>query len=323
MLVGVVYHSDLKALRACLDTLHYSWSEVRVIVVDASVNSDAAGLAAEYSVGWVDGSRNAGYAWALHRAIECSDWEHDVFVAANSDIQFTDGALYSLVSNALNLGGPCYGLQKRSDGGVAPYSVVPELSIRNSVTQWLGVGRRRRDGRSSRFILGVDRLKKPTQIPRELCGSGAVVAIPDWVWRLTGGFDRDYFLFEEDRSFSSAVGQRQIPSFLCGDAVVLHDGGFRSRGRGVASFIEPAVSEQIAWKKHAVGPGWLVFSIQSLGVTLRLFASCVLASDQAGIYWRVLRLLVRAKGMKEAGFSGADGQRRSAESSILLDRGDG
>jgi len=158
--------------------------------------------------------------------------------------------------------------------------------------------------------LRAAKLAEPIRVPAGFSGSGAVVVIPGEVWLATGGFDQDYFLFEEDRSFGRRLEELGIPAYLCGDCVVMHDGGFRSRDLSVAAAFEGLISEQISWRKHAVGPGFILLLLQVIGLSLRWTAAVGLGRWQnAKVYHGVLLMLVRSKGQGSADLYGEDGLR--------------
>jgi N-acetylglucosaminyl-diphospho-decaprenol L-rhamnosyltransferase len=270
VLVAVVFHSDPEALSECIASILDAGPASRVVVFDTSRAGTARRVADAYGVTWRDGSRNAGYSWALNRVEEEWAGTYEVFVASNSDVRFVDGALARLVSHSQQLHGACYALQKRRDGVVGYYSVQSQMSLLDSVARWIGIGRRRVRELAHSTVQRAAETGAPTLIPAGYAGSGAVVAVPADIWLATGGFDNDYFLFEEDRSFGTRLEELGVSAYLCGDCVVVHDGGFSSRGLTIAGTLECVVSEQIAWRKHKIGPGLVLWAVQLIGLVGRV-----------------------------------------------------
>lgn len=66
--------------------------------------------------------------------------------------------------------------------------------------------------------------------------TGACLWIPVEVWRATGGFDEEYFLYWEDVDFSRRVVDAGARLAVVSDAVVVHDeGGTQGRSAGAAA----------------------------------------------------------------------------------------
>ena len=308
--VAVVYHSDPEVLLECVWSILESMPADGVVVFDTSFSGEARRVAQVCGVTWQDGSRNAGYAWALSRVADEWAGKFDVFVASNSDVRFVDGALARLVAHVRDLRGVCYALQKRKTGAVVRYSVQPQLSRADAVARWLGFGRRRIGSIAESTVERAAESVAPEMIPAGYAGSGAVIAVPADVWVASGGLDRDYFLFEEDRSFGTRLEELGVRAYLCGDCVVQHDGGFSSRGLTVAGTLECVVSEQIAWRKHRVGPGILLWALQLAGLVGRAAATIVRSRPrERRVYVSVLGALIGGVRRGGARLYGLDGLR--------------
>lgn len=309
-LVAVVYHSDPDALSECVWSILDGVPADGVVVFDTSFSGEARCVAQACGVTWQDGSRNAGYAWALSRVADERAGEFDVFVASNSDVRFVDGALARLVANARELRGVCYALQKQKTGAVGRYSVQAQLSRSDAVARWLGLGRRGIGSIAQSIVERATESVAPEVIPAGYAGSGAVIAVPADVWVASGGLDNDYFLFEEDRSFGTRLEELGVSAYLCGDCVVLHDGGFSLRGLTVAGMLECVVSEQIAWRKHRVGPGILLWALQLAGLVGRAAVTVFRSRPrERRVYLSVLGALIVRVRRGGARLYGLDGLR--------------
>lgn len=273
--VVVVFHSGLEGLKACLKSIKESCPPARVCVVDASSRGDAREVAVLFACRWIDGKRNAGYAWGAHLGLVSFDTAPDVVVISNPDVRFEGGCLQLLASSSLEHYGICYPIQYTSNGDPAVFNILPQLTLRTSTAAWIGVlrrsGRRRRAG-----IVDFARTSgEDVRLAVDLAGSGAVVAMPVDLWHQLGGLDKDYFLFEEDRTLGKRASDVGSGSYLCGSARVMHDGGFNNRDRSLLSVAEPVVSEQLAWKKYGNRRGLPIVSLQVIGLAGRCFLSGV------------------------------------------------
>jgi GT2 family glycosyltransferase len=315
VLVAMVFHSDTDALASCIASLCTEGLTGNIVVCDTSANGVGRAIAVEHGVLWCDGSRNAGYAWASQLVADAYP-DYDVIVVSNSDVCFVDGALGRLISHSLEFGGVCYGLQKTSEGAVASYSVHSQLSARESIARWTGIGRRRFRTVVNSVTLRGAQSTAPVRIPSGFAGSGAVIVVPKDIWLKSGGLDPDYFLFDEDRSFGKELEHLGIPAYLCGDCEIIHDGGFRSRDRSVAAILECVISEQISWRKQSVGANFVLFSIQLVGLLTRMASAMILGRwHDVTVYSTVLRMVVKFIRGGTANLYGEDGLRVPATDS--------
>ncbi|MFT4214538.1 MAG: glycosyltransferase family 2 protein [Microbacterium sp.] len=137
--------------------------------------------------------------------------------------------------------------------------VSPQIVTSNGSLWFAGADLYLDDG----SIAGRGRRAERSGRPREEWATGACFAISADLWRRTGGFDEDYFLYWEDVDLSrrvTAVGGRLL---LRKDAVAVHEEG-QTHGRTVAD--------------RAKSPTYYYFNIRNR----LLFAAKHL--DDAGVY---------------------------------------
>lgn len=313
IIVGLVFHSGPAELEACLSSISSS-ADVDVVVLDVSPDASATSVVGSHDgVTWMDGSRNAGYAWGLRQIAD--EWlaPGDTFIGSNADVRFLAQAIDGLVSDANALRGVCYPLQIDETGRAASYNLHAQLRLSDSLARWWGIGRRRVRRRLERTVRQAERSGQPVRIPQGVCASGAVIAMTQHEWALTGGLDPRFFLFSEDRYLGTTLERLGVPAFLCGDARVVHRGGFRQRGTTGFATTEALVSEQLYWQDVMRMPVAILVAIQVCGLLIRVVASALpwrAATREA--YWTALRYRVTHLSSRSAAPFGPDGFRLPA-----------
>lgn len=313
VMAGIVFHSDVPALDACLASLADSKTKPKVVVLDVSTSHSAKSVVAKRGAVWVDGSRNAGYAWGLHQLAKGWLDPDEIFVGSNSDVVFLPGSLDTLASNAHRLRAVCYPLQLLGSGAPAQHNVQSQLSLRNTLAKWFWLGRR--TARRNLFAITEAATKEaaPIRFPPGTFGSGAVVAMPSEIWAATEGMDTDFFLYNEDKAYGTKIERLGIPAYLCGDAPVIHEGGTLSRGISKDAAIESIVSEQINWAKTMRSPNWIPVGLQVVALTARaLAAAAMLREADTAIYFAALKFRLRHRTLLSAAPRASDGLRLPA-----------
>lgn len=312
-LLGIVFHSDELKLRRCLASVETAGAKIAVVVLDVSPTGIGKQVVDEFDASWMDGSRNAGYAWGLHMIADEYLTEGQVFIGSNADVEFLGEALFTLAENTKSLQGVCYPLQLNADRQVASYNVHTQLSWRTVLAQYCGIGRKSLRRWTMQVAYLSSDLGKPVKLPPGLYGSGAVFAVTYAHWRESGGFDRRFFLYSEDKSFGTTLNRLGIPAYLCGDAHVVHEAGTLMRGVAAGPVIEALVSEQLNWAKFKRAPVGILLGVQIAAFTARLLISTILRRDQdRAAYAAVVGFRMSHLSIEAAAPRAADGRRLPA-----------
>lgn len=302
ILVSIVYHSGLDELMETLSCVRATGIEITVVVLDVSPQFDTRRLADDCGAIIIRDPRNGGFAWGHHRVFDAYGRDSEYFVCLNPDLYFMTGSLEALTRHLADTpNGIFYALQFSALGETASFSVHHQLSVRDALSRWVGLGRASSAIGTSEVIKSARERRTRVEIPKGMSGSGAMIAMKSSLWRDTGGLDTDFFLFGEDREFGHRCSRLGIPSFLCGDVPVFHAGGFRTLGISARASTEYLVSEQLYWRK-AFGSRSIPFilAIQTLGILIRLMHGLVSADARTARVWstslryRVMHLCEKA-----------------------------
>lgn len=248
--IGIIFHQNLRELEVCLRSIQDSTEEdSRIFLVDTSDQGCAADTAIEYSVTWVDGSRNAGYSWAANLFVDRCGPECDVVIISNSDVVFRPGSISTLVARSREQRAICYPLQLDDGGVAAEHSIHPVLT-RMVLYGYLLLHAQRFARRTCNAVVRSSAaMGAPVEVPDGCYGSGAVIVVPVSEYRRIGGMDEDFHLFAEDMLLTVQAQALRVPVFLCGDAPVVHNGGVRTREVSGYTLIEGIASGIIAARK--------------------------------------------------------------------------
>ncbi|WP_396326602.1 glycosyltransferase family 2 protein [Janibacter melonis] len=313
-LISIVFHSDLDKLKSTIISIEKSEAGGTIVVLDASRDSIAFTALNHSTAIVIKNPRNGGFSWGHHQVFAQFGSDADVFVCANPDVTFTPSSLQTLIRHASENEGLYYPVQLTEHGEPATYSVHPTISLRDSAARWTGVGRKRR---SREVLAAVSRTygsRCVVRISPNLCGSGAVIAMRASTWRTTGGLSTDFFLFSEDREFGHRAAVAGVQSFLCGDALVIHPGGFRMQGVTAKGSCESVVSEQIYWSKWVDHPVFALITLQIIGIGARLIWATIRRDHRKIQTWRaVFKYRIWKMRLEPAAPRLADGFRRGVD----------
>lgn len=292
IVIGIVYYSGVDLLMRCLASIPQT-DNIHTVVLDTSPDGSAEHVARLYSCQYVEGERNAGYAWGLGEIARLAVHPNDVFVASNSDVSYEPGSLERLASLAMMSPSVCYPVQLESPNGpIAHYNVFRQLDARDSVARWIGIGRRQMARDKNRILRRLSTANSsPIAIPAGYCGSGAVFAIRGDIWTTTGGLDTRFFLYEEDRAFGTTLERLDIPALLIPSAIVVHEGGVRTRGLDLGTLREALLSERLYWQREGRRPANLPLWLQRFGVMIRLMRSFFINTPTTAVYWSLTKEL--------------------------------
>lgn len=99
--------------------------------------------------------------------------------------------------------------------------------------------------------------KGPRRVPLLL---GCALLVHRSVFETCGLFDEDYFLYHEELDFLYRAGRAGFPVVYCPDAVVLHRGGYSTRGRAEFKTFWTRRNTVLFLRKHRPGPAaWTRF----------------------------------------------------------------
>lgn len=221
--VVIPHRNTPAALDRCVRSLrhHSSGLEHEILLVDNG--SDVCSmprLEIGSHVRVLHNASNRGFAAACNQAATLARGEYLLFL--NSDVELDPGALTRMV-RTLD-GDP-------SIAAVAPLQRGSGGSAESPARSWLG------PMTQARALLGDVRARAPHPIAwSALAGASWVAAtallVRARVFHLVGGFDEDYFFYEEDEDFGWRLVRRGYRIAVCRDASVLHDGGLSASAAG-------------------------------------------------------------------------------------------
>lgn len=214
---------------------------------------------------------NRGYGWALAHAVDRLK-DCDALILSNADILFLESSIELLVSAAL-AGCIAAPFQFESSTAVSPHpdTVLSNPALDDSLSRWLGIGRRRVHAARERELR---RLLTSGETHAELGSafslSGAVLAVAPIVLESVGGIPQEFFLQEEDRLLCARARERKVRLVVTGS--VVHLGGLR-QGRSSASGVKTQLlSERQIWRQLGLDHRWLHEVVLTVGVTARVVA---------------------------------------------------
>ncbi|MBB1017021.1 glycosyltransferase family 2 protein [Dietzia sp. DQ11-71] len=317
--IAIVYFEGIDEFRETLDSIPFELA--KIAVCDASVKSEARALVdmREDAI-WLDCSRNGGYAWAVNKGIGqlLGDIDHpcDVVIISNPDVVYSESSLRELVANVTRLGGVHFPLQTDCSGSTLGHSLLRGLSRWTIVANWLVPDSFRQNTLRTELLTAAVRRREPVRMPASLSGNGACIAVDRSAWEAIGGFNDGFFLFAEDKTFTYRAHSLEIPVYLAGNASVVHEGGFKSRGMSEFQLIEYIASERIAWKSMWKTPLMYLYVAQLLGLSLRMISSFSNSvPTMREVYKKVLVKSARNR-LCEGDLRGADGVRVSTLSAL-------
>lgn len=290
--VVVVFHSDLYALEATLDSLAVQCDEV--LIVDVSPDRSGASVADRYGAVLIAAVENRGYGWACNLGI--TNARGSIILVSNSDVVYRPGSVRAMAQTALARGGlvaPIQFADQSVDILQASDTLQLGISPTASVIRWLGLGRNH--VRELKLItLEKWRTTDAIDVPVELTLSGASLMATASDWAVIGGFDEAFFLYQEDAEITVRTRELGLGTWVAGDAHVTHSSGSNQRELTFCTIVTAAKSEQIAWRKRAYCHGVLVL-LQCTGSALRL-TNAVFKLDMAAAkvwYGLIVQLTTR------------------------------
>lgn len=315
-LLSIVYHSNLPRLRETLDSLRLDLANLHVVVLDVSEANDTRELSGDYAITTHWNPRNGGFAWGHHQNFDAFGDRASVFICSNPDITFPPNSLNVLIEHVKNKDSAVYyPVQLSTAKTLALYSAHPQLSVGEALSRWLGVRRRKYSTPVRDFVSEAHHHKTTVPFPHGLSGSGALIAMSTDLWRKSGGLDQDFFLFDEDVEFGHRLSVMGIPSYLCGDAPVIHAGGFRTLGPTASASTENIVSEQIYWEKVTNLPIAGLIAMQTIGVAGRIAMALIRGDTRKRKAWtEVFRYRISHIKTADSAPKGTDGVRLAAGS---------
>lgn len=309
----IVFHSGIDDLELTIDSIPPKFCEL--VVVDVSPTGEAAGLCNDYDfVSWLSAPRNGGYAWGMNQGVAYALKEFgdsiDVVILSNPDVQYSEFSLRELSKVAASSEGICYPLQVAKSGDLMSHSVLPALGRAELLSGWLvpfgsssSVKQARRTAESAYASSGV------VEMPSNTSGSGACIALSYGAWKTIGGMDERFFLFSEDRMLTATAHRQGIVVSVCGNARVVHEGGFKSRGVSMLQLSEYIASQRFAWSALWPASVALLKVAQVGGLLLRAGRALPLGDGgKVRMYLRLARLAGSNK-LGIAALTGEDGVR--------------
>lgn len=258
----IVHYNGLEGLGRCLGSVE---KDVEIILIDTSTEGESRSFAPTVSQ-WVHLPANRGYGWACNIGIAAA---HSSFVCvSNSDVKFLPSALLTLCEAAESCGGIVAPIQQSESGALGGDNLVPGVSLRNLVAQWLWLGRSRIA--AAKKVLGRNvALDDPiAPITGDWSISGACVGAAVDTWEALGGFDERIWLYHEDVDLSRRCMDRGIPLNIATRSRVVHTSGTNERGITIEALTASLWGQQLAWRSSG-RPSAVVRWVQALGCVLR------------------------------------------------------
>lgn len=269
----MVFHSRKRDLEGCLKSLR-DCARTELLVVDVSPAGAAQPLANAYSARYVPAPQNLGYSWALNLGAQVAS--AGVIVFSNSDIVYLGDSVRQMAELAAR-GGIWAPVQLHpEDGSLSRNTIQVGGSRGTSYARWLGVGRMPAERRELLRGLSVRGGRppggEPRMVPRGFGLSGASLCMARSVFDRLGGWDENFFLYDEDTDLSMRAHSQGISLGVAPAARILHAGGYKCVTDVPTLESASCVSERYLWAKHAIGPEFEIRNLQLAGIVGRRFA---------------------------------------------------
>jgi len=278
----VVFHSDLPALQATLDSLAKQCDEL--LLVDVSPEGSGAGPADRHGATLIPASDNKGYGWACNLGI--AQARGSIVLVSNADITYRAGSVSAMAHIAVTSGGlvtPIQFTNQSVDISMAQDTLQLGISPSASAIRWLGLTRGHvRDLKLN--TLGKWKTTEAIDVPGELTLSGASVMATAGDWSVIGGFDEAFFLYQEDAEITVRTRDLGLGTWVASDAHVTHSSGTNQRGLSLFALSAAAKSEQTAWHIRGHRHASLVL-LQGAGSVIRLMIALLRGDPAATRIW--------------------------------------
>ena len=267
--VIVVFYDRLEELADCLDSL--CSTECEVLVVDVSPTSSARVLVSG-EARYIQAAENRGYGWACNLGAGLSTGAS--LVISNSDVVFAQNSLRGLLdvsSSQRSIVAPVQYDAGFVSAGVD--SLLPLPGVKASLSRWAWIGRRRQEALRSRSLATMLARGGVHPVGGLFGLSGACLAMSREVSDGLGGFDEEFFLYEEDVDLSLRAAANGVKLLLNSESAIAHESGTNSRGVNPSTLLTSINSEAILWRKHNLGRQEILWLVQRAGLALRAAGS--------------------------------------------------
>jgi GT2 family glycosyltransferase len=187
-------------------------------------------------------SENVGFARANNFAVEKSTTPYLFFV--NPDCEFVENCLPPLLAALRDAG--VSGPKVLSEDGSIQLSFGPFLSLKNEFLQ-----QRRMKQENTRAMQEWMQNRGESFVDYV---SGCALMVPATVYKQAGGFDENFFLYEEDVDLCKRIADQGLRTKYVPSAVILHKRNRAVRREPERSKREYRKSQVYYYKKHH---GWL------------------------------------------------------------------
>lgn len=266
-------------LRRCLYSLRadHQYSNYEIIVVDNnSTDNTITVLREEFpEVKLVQNKINFGFAKANNQGINISQGEYILFL--NPDTEVAKGAISQLI---------CFLREHDNVGMVGPKLLNPDGTLQASGLNFPGLTNSlfgyfhvRRETTGAYFLntdqpLAVDALV------------GACLLVRREIFEQVGGFDEDYFMYEEETDWCYRIRKAGWSIFYAPSAEVIHYGGQSAVQVPVEMYIALRKSRVLFLLKHS---GRIQAILLSTGYMVSSFLKMLIVSKpQKQFFWRAV-----------------------------------
>lgn len=228
-------------------------------------------------------SDNRGYGWACNRGIE--QVSGDFVLVSNSDVQYLPGsvdAMFRAAHQGSVLVGPVH-IRTYASLTPASDSLQPDISVRASRMRWLRVGAAQFSAKRRAFLLAAGADFVP--LPDRFTLSGASLLASRATWTEIGGFDEDFFLYQEDAELSVRARGRNVFVGVAPAARIVHCSGTNRRGLSAFAVGLAMTSERVAWRKMGLRPFPVLVLLQVGGASIRLAGSTFRCQRSSALAW--------------------------------------